>query len=436
MQEQELVKIFLAYFIRDIKVLKKFYTKIENVSFQVKTVDWVIDRTVQYFKKYGQVPDRDWFNIQIELEEEVFKAQIKVFMEQLYAYDLSKYVWAIEEFTKILAEYFMADLLNSAKIGISQHKDVNKAMQIIESGLSLIKSLNQDVELWDLVGRYKQREAERASRLKNPTKRLLTGIKDFDKQVRMTEGTVTAFLAPFKRYKSILLTNLGYLALLQNFNTLVCPFEGRKQMWEDRFDSRFSGVDYNHLSFGVRSQNEKQTMDQVFDYLNTFSNRLYIMACKPKITTAEDIKQVLINDFDATVVIVDYLNIMGSKRFKNKDDWQSQEELAWDLVRLSEEGKIVLTAVQSKMSGLNAEELTADHTGRSIGIIQSIDNLIGINRTKNEEVEGVIRLSPIVLRDGKITVENIKLETALWKMSISTEMDKAYKIELNDKDFD
>lgn len=120
---------------------------------------------------------------------------------------------------------------------------------------------------------------------------------------------------------------------------------------------------------------------------------------------------------------------MGStgRLLKGDEDWLIQGNIAWDLVKLANkvgDERIVVGALQTKMSGLSASSLKSEHSGRSIIFPQAIDFLIAINQTPDEQKEGVIRFSPLFIRDGEIKKEHVKVEAELWKIKIAREADK------------
>jgi hypothetical protein len=112
--------------------------------------------------------------------------------------------------------------------------------------------------------------------------------------------------------------------------------------------------------------------------------------------------------------------------FGKEEDWWYQHKVAWDLVRLANSGdigRIVIGALQTKMSAVTAESLRSDQSGRSVAYPQVLDNIIAINQTRDERTEGVLRFSPIVIREGEIKKEHCRVEAELWKIKIAKEMD-------------
>jgi hypothetical protein len=289
---------------------------------------------------------------------------------------------------------------------------------------------------WDLVGEFVKREEERG--LKKDNKRLFLGIKDLDDQLEIIPGTITAFLAPFKRYKSITLTHVGWAALMQGFNVFHINYEGRREMWEARYDARLTDVDYKKIiSKEIRTPEDQQRIETIYNILSKLKQRLFLAYGDPYKTNVDDIERMIEkieNDIGARidVVIIDYFQIMGSsmmKVLKGEDDWLMQGNIAWDLVRLArnpEYERIIVGALQTKMTGLSASSIKSQHSGRSIIFPQAIDNLIAINQTEDEFREGVIRFSPLFIREGEIKKEHCKVEAELWKIKIAKEADKLW----------
>jgi hypothetical protein len=244
---------------------------------------------------------------------------------------------------------------------------------------------------------------------------------------------VTAFLAPFKRYKSITLTNVGWAALMQGFNVLHVNYEGRRELWEARYDARFADMDFDKVLYMRRSELDQARLEQVANMLARLPQRLFLVWGIPYTTGVDDIIA-LIKEIERErglyidVVVIDYFQIMGGAgRLGDEEDWLAQHKICWDVVRLAnygENGRIVVGALQTRMSAVTAASLRSDQFSRSSAYPQVFDNVIAINQSKDERAEGVIRFSPLVIRDGEIKKEHCKVEAELWKIKIAREMDK------------
>lgn len=331
---------------------------------------------------------------------------------------------------KTLSEMVMAE--------VKQTENIEKARDMVVLALEL-KEVSEGkvnpVTVWDFGSDLKARIEN-----KNTNKPgMKTGISLLDEQVTMTEGTVTVFVAPWKRYKSILLTNIGAAALAQGKSVFHVHYEGRKQLWEMRYDSCLSGVAYSRL-YSQMSESEREKIEKVYAKLGVGNTHLYFMGATPGsaglveiMSELEGLKRQGIN-FD--VVVIDYLNLMKSSR-GHEEDWKEQGQIAWDLVKLSQRGYTVVTAVQAKMEAATREVLKENDLGRSVVIAQATTSLIAINQNPTEKEQGCIRLSPLNLREKEITKKIIPLEMCLWKMRISREVDaflnKAFEDEKNEE---
>jgi replicative DNA helicase len=124
------------------------------------------------------------------------------------------------------------------------------------------------------------------------------------------------------------------------------------------------------------------------------------------------------------VIVIDYLNLLRPSERNSDSDWQEQGVLAWDLVKLSQMGYIVVSAIQSRREGADREVLRPADLGRSVVIAQAVTNIIAINQTEAEREQGRIRLGPVALRDSEVTASQVELSMNLWKMRISDDINR------------
>jgi hypothetical protein len=124
------------------------------------------------------------------------------------------------------------------------------------------------------------------------------------------------------------------------------------------------------------------------------------------------------------VIVVDYLNLLRPSQKGSDSDWQEQGVLAWDLVRLSQLGYIVVSAIQTTREGAEREVLRPADLGRSVVIAQAVTNIIAINQNDVERPQGKIRLGPVALRDNEVTTAQVELNMTLWKMRISDDINR------------
>jgi len=278
------------------------------------------------------------------------------------------------------------------------------------------------VEVWDFTS-----EVGRRLEQKEIDQRVLkTGISLLDEKLKMSDGTLTVFCAPWKRYKSILLTNIGAAALAQGLSVFHVNYEGKKTIWETRYDACLSGVAISRL-YAQLSEAERSRIVQVYKNLEKKNARLYLMGGLPQsigyLEINAELESLKKQGIEFDVIIVDYLNLMKPSK-SSAEDWKEQGQSAWDLVSFARRGYITVTAVQAKMEAATRELLKVNDMGRSVVIAQACSSMVAINQNQTEKEQGCIRLSPLAFREGEITKSSIPVEMCLWKMRISRELDK------------
>lgn len=391
-----------------------------------------------------QLKERDWEPIAVDFLDQLLlgvedletRGKYRAQIQALYHRDLSFVKDANKKFKDFVAYCVINSTLRGSLEGynrtnridylINDLQEVSKKSEDIVYGGQGLKSI-------DYIEDYHNRQQTRLERKLNPNlnPRVLTGIAGLDTQFQIRAPQIVSFLAPTKRYKSIVLNDIGFAALLQGFNVFHASFENKYEMTADRYDALFSMIDYDRISSGLILPEEKQKLDATFEWMSTWDSRLEVAEARRNETTVESIRKLLERlkykkGFVPHVVVLDYFNLV--KPVKNhKQDWLSQEEVIWDLKALAEDYNCaVIGASQSNREGLDAERLKMGHQGRSLGFLQAVDLSIAIDQTSNEKAEGLVIFSPLVSRAGHIRIPEIVMDSALSWMMISKELHKLW----------
>lgn len=327
---------------------------------------------------------------------------------------------------------------SSIRESFSQHKnhnDIKKTIGELEESIKRARAILSDAEVYDYTTQWQDREKERSLNLdigvRNTVVKL--GIPKFDAQIRMTPGTVHGFLAPFKRYKSIVLNHVGFAAFMQGYNVLHVTLENTVDLTASRYDARFASIEHKKLVEAARSEAEREHFEKVFGQISSWPQKLKIFSGPANHTSVDDVSAEIDHleieeGFSPEVVLLDYGNIFApSVDMKGKDDHQVQTQIVWDMQKLAKRSRmqrVVVTAFQSKSEGIKAERLQNDQIGKSIGISQAVDGMIAINQNANEKPLGIITLSPMFIRYGPIMCDDVTLESDFSKMCIDRESDR------------
>ncbi len=281
------------------------------------------------------------------------------------------------------------------------------------------------LEVHDFAADYHNRQQKRRFRRDNPglNPRLLTGISGLDEQLVIRAPMLIDFMAPFKRYKSIFLNAIGYSGVLQGFNMVHCTFENSYEMTADRYDTMFSGINYDRISNMLIVQEELDMLNRMMEWVNSWNSRLKIIKCTSNKTKVEDVQEQLkiLKDKEGFVpdgCIWDYINLIAPSK-SYKEERLEQKQATWDLkVHAEEDNVAVFTASQATMEGVDSERLKRSHRAKSIDISQALDASIAIDQTEKEKEEGIIILSPMFFRASDITIPHIVLDSDIARMQI------------------
>jgi replicative DNA helicase len=113
------------------------------------------------------------------------------------------------------------------------------------------------------------------------------------------------------------------------------------------------------------------------------------------------------NKFPIDLVVIDYINIMGSG-VKGLKDWEELKYISRALKQLAREfDTCVLTAAQLNPSK-DGERLSQDDMRYSKAINENADNVIAFKRTEKDEMLGIIRLELIKHRHSEFKVIPIR----------------------------
>jgi hypothetical protein len=383
-----------------------------------------------------QLKKREWKPIPFEYVDQLLLEELEdidtreLYKNQIY-YLYSKELTFVEEaeqkFRTFIAHSVMKAKVKEAFDGFDRSSRIDYLLKDVNEGYLKANGLIADkrINIVDYADHYEtrmeQRKAERDNPSVNPV--IKTGIPGLDFQFKIKAPMVVDFLAPFKRYKSILLNAMGFVGVLQNFNVLHVVYENTIELTENRYDALFGNISYERISTLAISPEEKARFDFMFSQMQNWGARLKILKCFPQVTTIADIEEEIEKlkhreGFVPDVVIIDYLNIVKPSEDIREERLQ-QQKIVWDMKHLADYYNVpVFTASQAKMEANKVDRMDVTHRGKSIDISQGINLSIAIDQTKEEREEGILVLSPLFSREDRILIPEVVCETDLSKMTI------------------
>jgi hypothetical protein len=345
----------------------------------------------------------------------------------LYQRDLTFDAEASDRFKAFVSYCTANSSITEAFKGFGRSNRLDLLLKEVSESTSLAKGIleGESLSVHDLAEEHAERNDRRREERDNPNlnPRVLFGIPGLDEQFRVKAPMLVDFLAPFKRFKSIILNALGYSFLLQGFNVLHLTYENSYELTSDRYDSMFSGLGYDRVSNLLLVEEERHQVDRMWNWIQSWDNRLKIIKCHPKQTTVHDVADRVkrLQDeegWSPDVGVWDYLNIIAPTESRREERLE-QGQIVWDLKGFAEDFNVAqFTASQSTMEGATVDRMGFQHRGKSIDISQGMDMSIAIDQTPEERREGILVLSPQFARNAEITIPEVVLDTDIPRMQI------------------
>lgn len=426
---------FLAALVQGVDVATdETLEAVESDFFNVESYKWLVK--ILKGRKWKRLPfgylDQELLSVSEDETRDRYKEQISA----LYNRNLTFEDDVKDKFKAYIAWSVVNSKIRQAFEALNRSDRIDFCLKDIGEGVVQAQSVleGKKFHLVDYAENYQERQQARKLSRDNPSvnPRILTGIPGLDAQFIFKAPMIVNFLAPFKRYKSIILNAMSYAAFLQGFNVLHVTFENSMELTNARFDAMFMEMNFNRIRNYLITQEEKEGMDRLFEWLRAWNNRLKIIKCVPQETTVQQVEDEVkkIQDREGISFALetwDYLNLIRPSVIK-KEDHLNQTRSVWDLKNhLDAFNSLAMVASQSKVEGATAERLNKSHQGKSVGISQGVDLTINIDQDEKEEEEGFIILSPSFIRDGVIKIPEIVLDSDIERMVIDRNLHSLWK---------
>lgn len=262
------------------------------------------------------------------------------------------------------------------------------------------------------------------------TEKLTSGFDGLDKHLNHggpSRKEILVFAAPPNVGKSIILCNCGVQAWKRGFNVLHISMEMGKKQVAQRYTGIFSNIPTSFLSYdkgGAETQEEIEKQRKNIrkaisgERSSRTENNIHIVEFPAESASVDDIRQLIDSlrrrhGFVADVIIIDYMELMKSKRGGGGGDMESKEYLRQRKVMTEAralaqvENALVITATQGNRASVDSDEskgntnaaqgtkpklIEMDKLADSFGKSAPIDYLVTINQTEEEYKLGKLRL--------------------------------------------
>jgi replicative DNA helicase len=208
----------------------------------------------------------------------------------------------------------------------------------------------------------------------------------------LSAKTLTVLIASTGVGKSLVMCHFASSYLLQGKNVLYISLEMSEEKIAQRIDANLLDVDIKDFSRITKSE-----FDSKVKRLSAKTRGKLIVKEYPPVSAHAGHFRAFINElklkksFTPDVIIVDYLNICASSRFKSNGQANSYtivKSIAEELRSLAVEFNVpIISGTQSNRNSMASSDLNLSDTSESIGITHTVDYMFGLIST--EELEGL-----------------------------------------------
>lgn len=379
--EQLIVKSILV----DRKYFSLVFDKIEEKYFDEVVASNIFKTCSEYFKEYKNLPDK---SIILNACDTKLQPNIAEYINSVESLDFdnsnsSNFDFLIDSTDKWIKEKAIKNaILDSVDI-VSKGKDgdYGKIEDLVKSALS--KTLKFDLGL-----NYFNTISERIKRKFSETDyRIPTYFPEFDEKISggFPKKTLSIFIAKSFGGKSNFMINMASRQVLNGKNVALFSLEMSEDMFAQRLDSIYSGVDINY----IYSTKKKEFQDNLVSFLKEHSSssrgNLFIKSFPTGQASVIDIrtylKELEMRGEKIDLICVDYINLMKSMYSNSHRDglYEKGKSIAEELRALSYEFDIpVISVTQLRRSGSayaenNLEEVGMEDISESMGVIHTAD---------------------------------------------------------------
>lgn len=298
--------------------------------------------------------------------------------------------------------------------------DLQKTKNLLRDSL-LVNTAYDKYSSGDYLEDYESRVSLIREMQNNPNLLgIKTGIKEFDKlSGGIQNGELGILLAQTGKGKSIGLGNFGMNAFLANKNVALFSLEMTKEQLQFRLDARIARLQHSLFRRAKLGKKDFKKWDRRIKKLRSMQDNFYEVVCVPRGTSTKQIQEQAekvqsIRGKKIDLILIDYLNLMGSNKNKGGVGWENQVEIAYELKGLCLEfngtGVPIWTPNQVTDDYEVGKPMKTKHAKYARGIAEVAQIIVGLTQSLDQLIEdGCMTLEVIKCRDFPPSNEPIKI---------------------------
>jgi replicative DNA helicase len=393
--------LILTNLIYNDEYLRKVLPFIKKEYFDDFNQRVIFEEVSSFVIEYNNTPTKEILSIEIEKRSDINQEQFNSIINLIASHEptVTEMQWLIDTTEKWCRDRAIYLALMES-IHIADGKDEKKNRDSIPSILSDALAVSFDNHIGhDYFNDYEKRfEAYQKVEDKIPF--------DVEYLNKITKGgiskkTLSIFMASTGVGKSLTLCHIAASTLLQNKNVLYITLEMSENKIAERIDANLMNIDIKEFPTLAKS-----TFESKVNSLSKKTQGALIIKEYPTASAHSGHFKSLINElqlkksFVPDLIIIDYMNICTSSRYKSNisvNSYNYVKAIAEELRGLAVEYNVpLITATQTNRGGMNNSDIDLTDTSESIGGPMTADLLLALIST--EELE---ELNQIMIKQLK-----------------------------------
>jgi len=391
---------------------KEFLLNIQDVLseeyFDNQAHKWIIKQILDYFQKYHTVPSMDVLKVELKkIDNEVLQVSIKEQLREAYKASDEDLKYVEEEFSNFCKNQQLKKALLTS-VDFLNAGDYDSIRSMIDNALKAGQDKNIGHEYnKDTESRYREDNRVTIPTPWEPFNDLLMG--------GLGGGDFGLIFGNPGGGKSWSLVALGGWAVKLGYNVLHYTLELGADYVGRRYDAFFTNIPVNKIL---------QHKNKVEEVVPSLEGQLIIKEYptgKASISTIEShIKKCIDLDFKPDLVIIDYVDLLRSKR-KNRERKDEIDDIYISTKGLARELNIPVWSVsQVNRAGAKDDIIEGDKAAGSYDKIMITDVAISLSRKRQDKVNGTGRFHIMKNRYGMDGLTfSVKADTSTGHFEVS-----------------
>jgi len=371
---------------------KEFLVNIHDIIseeyFDQSAHKWAIKEILKYYDKYHTTPSLEVLKVELQkVDNEVLQIAIKEQLKLAYVSSDEDLEYVQEEFTNFCKNQQLKKALMTS-VDLLKAGDYDGIRSIIDNSLKAGQDKNIGHEYnKDIEERYRENSRTTISTPWEPINNLLQG--------GLGNGDFGLIFGSPGGGKSWTLVALGGYAVRLGYNVLHYTLELGEDYVGKRYDAFFTQIDVRELS------HYKEKVEELIPQLPGQLIIKEFPTGRATMSTIEShIKKVEGMGIKADLVIIDYVDLLSSKR-KNRERKDEIDDIYTSTKGLAKQLDIPIWSVsQVNRAGANDEIIEGDKAAGSYDKLMISDFAMSLSRKKEDKVNKTGRLHIMKNRYG------------------------------------